>query len=186
MINEWQKFKGWSVLEHFLLHPNSRIHINGLARELSVSPQTAQKFCVSYARDGLLLKAEVGNVHQYCLNGSDARVRALKRFVGPYLAADVKYLGPFLEKNRNALSVAVYGSFATGEYGDRSDLDLLVLTADDAMPRSEDFGALEPRLGREVNVTPISLAKWRQMERNKDNLFLSIKKTGVVVWGNPI
>jgi uncharacterized protein len=186
MITEWHKFKGWSVLEYFLLHPNSKMHINQLARDLKVSPRTAQRFCVSYFRDGLLEKAVMGNVHQFCLKESDARIRALKRFIGPYLAADGAHLKPFLEKNGNILSVSLYGSFASGDYGDKSDLDVLVITSDERQLDVEEFRKLEARLGREVSITPLSFAKWRAMERKKDNFFLSVKKNNLLIWGNAI
>lgn len=186
MITEWGKFKGWSVLEHFLLNPNSKTHINELGRVLRVSPRTAQVFCNSYADDGLLKKEKVGNLHQFCLNEKDARAQALKRFIGPYLVSDSMHLKPFLEKNKNILSVSIYGSFATGEYGDKSDLDILILTADEKRPETGDLAKIELRLGREIGVTPISLAKWREMERKKDNFFLSIRKKNVLVWGNPV
>jgi len=186
MIAEWNKFKGWSVLEHFLLFPNSWFHINQLARILKISTSAAQKFCALYFKDGLLDKQEIGNVHQYRLRQNDARIRSLKLFIGPYLVADRAHLGPFLEKNKNILSIAVYGSFACGDYGDKSDLDIIIITSDERKPKTEDIGGIELRLGREANITPLSFAKWRQMERKKDHFFLSVKKNNAVVWGNPL
>ncbi len=186
MIEQWAKFKGWHVLEHFLLHPNTRIHINKLARDLKIGLQTAQRFCRSYHEDGLFIKEEVGNIHLFHLNENDARVRALKRFIGPYLVADGAYLKPFLEKNGNVLSVSLYGSFASGDYGDKSDLDILVITSDERQPDVEAFRKLEARLGKEVSITLLSFAKWRIMERKKDNFFRSVKKNNLLVWGNAI
>jgi predicted nucleotidyltransferase len=186
MIEEWSRFKGWCVLEYFLLHPNTRLHINKLARTLGISPQTAHAFCVTYHRDGLLGKTEIGNLHQFHLNENDGRVQALKRFIGPYLVADEAYLKPFLEKNGKVLSVSLYGSFASGDYGDKSDLDLLVITSDEGKLETGDFRKLEARLGREVSITPLSFAKWRSMERKKDNFFLSLKKNNLLIWGNAI
>jgi hypothetical protein len=186
MIEEWCRFKGWCVLEYFLLYPNTRVHINKLARTLKISPQTAQKFCIAYHVDGLLGKAEIGNLHQFYLNENDARVRALKCFIGPYLVADNAHLKRFLEKNGNVLSVSLYGSFASGDYGDKSDLDVLIITADERKLETEEFRKLEARTGREVSITPLSFAKWRAMERKKDNFFLSVKKNNLHLWGNPL
>jgi predicted nucleotidyltransferase len=117
---------------------------------------------------------------------ADARVKALARFIGPYLVSDEKYLKPFLEKNNNVLSISLYGSFASGEYGDKSDLDILVITADERKPDTRDLASIELRLGREVSITSISLAKWREMERKSDKFFLSVKGNNVLIWGNPI
>ncbi len=186
MIREWNKFKGWSVLEYFLLYPNTKIHINELKRKLKIGPRTAQIFCNQYQQDGLLDKIEVGNMHQFYLNENDARVKALKRFIGPYLVTDESYSKSFLEKNKNVLSVSIYGSFASGEYGDKSDLDILIITADEKKPKSEDLAKIELKLGREAAITIINLGKWREMERKKDKFFLNIKGNNTLVWGNPI
>jgi len=184
MIEEWNRFKGWSVLEYFLLYPNSRVHINQLSRNLKISLQTAQRFCVSYHKEGLLNKAEVGNVHQFWLNESDSRVRALLRFMGPYLAAD--RLGIFLGKNNNVLSVSIYGSFAAGDYGDGSDLDLLVITSDERKPDLRELRETGLRIGKEINILSMSLARWRGMERENDRFFISVKKNSVTLWGGPL
>ena len=186
MIDQWNKFKGWSVLEFFLLKPNTKIHINELARQLKVSNRTAMIFCSEYHEEGIFSKENVGNVHQYFLNENDSRAKTLKKFMGPYLVSDQTHLRPFLEKNKNILSVSIYGSFASGEYGDRSDLDIFVLTSMETKLKTEDFSSIELKLGREVPTTAISLAKWRAMERKKDNFFLSIKRNSILVWGNPI
>jgi hypothetical protein len=186
MIQEWNKFKGWSVLEYFLMFPNTKIHINGLSRELKISLRTAQIFCINYNLDGILNKDNVGNLHQFSLNEKDPRVQTLKRFIGPYLLADKTYLKSFLEKNKNLLSVSIYGSFASGEYGDKSDLDVLVITADERKPDAADLAKLELKLGREIGITSIPMARWRQMERKKDHFFVNIKNNHVLVWGNLI
>ncbi len=186
MIENWNRFKGWSTLEYFLLYPNSKIHINELSRKLKIAVRAAQMYCAIYYNEYLLQKAEIGNIHQYYLNENDARAKALKQFIGPYLVADETYLKPFLEKNKNILSVSIYGSFASGEYGDKSDLDILIIIANERKPKTEDLAKIELRLGREANVTTINFAKWRLMERNKDKFFLNIKRNNILIWGNPI
>ncbi|MBI5047138.1 nucleotidyltransferase domain-containing protein [Candidatus Micrarchaeota archaeon] len=186
MIKEWTKYKGWVVLEYFLLNPNTKIHINELARELKIATHTAQRFCSSYYNDGLLDRKKIGNIHQFYLKEDDARAKALKKFMGAYIVSDEIYLRPFLEKNKTVLSVSLYGSFASGEYGDRSDLDILVITIDEKEIKSEDLARIELKLGREVNVTTINLAKWRAMERKKDKFFETIKKNIQILWGNRI
>lgn len=186
MIDEWNKFRGWTVLEYFLLNPNTKIHINELARKLRISLRTAQVFCRSYFEEGLLNKNNIGNIHQFYLNENDARAKRLKLFIGPYIAADAKYLKPLLEKNKTLLSVSIYGSFASGEYGDKSDLDILIITADEREVNTESLARICLKLGRESNVTKISFTKWRQMERKNDKFFLNIKKNYITIWGNSI
>jgi hypothetical protein len=186
MIDEWRKYRGWMVLEFFLLNPDSRIHINELSRRLQIGSQTAQQFCKSYLKDGLLNLRKIGNIHQYSLNEKDARARALKLFIGSYLVADPKYLEPFLKKNKNILSISIYGSFAKGDYGDKSDLDILVITSDDRNPDTKVLCGIEHKLGREVGISVIPIDRWREMERKKKNFFHSIKNNHTLIWGERI
>ncbi|MFH0737283.1 MAG: nucleotidyltransferase domain-containing protein [Candidatus Micrarchaeota archaeon] len=184
MITEWSRFRGWTILEHFLLYPDKRVHINALARVLKIGPSTAQAFCSSYHKDGLLGKEVAGNTHLYFLDKDDARVRALRAFIGPYLISD--FLPPFLAKNKGVLSISIYGSFSSGDYGDGSDIDILIITASEERPDTAPLRGISLRLGRDANITPISLAKWRRMERDKEPFFQSIKKNSISIWGNPI
>jgi len=73
-----------------------------------------------------------------------------------------------------------------GDYGDKSDLDILILTADESRLKTNDLSKIELKLGREIGITVMSLAKWRSLERKKDGFFLSIKKNNVLVWGQGI
>ena len=115
MIEEWTAFKGWVVLEYFLMHPNTRIHINELSRQLKISWHTAQRFCKGYYSDGLLGRTKIGNVHQFYLNENDPRVRILKRFIGSYIVRDYSALSHSLRRTKTVLSVSLYGNFASGE-----------------------------------------------------------------------
>ncbi|MFA5049742.1 MAG: nucleotidyltransferase domain-containing protein [Candidatus Micrarchaeia archaeon] len=186
MIKEWNKFKGWSVLEYFLLNPNIKIHINELSRRLGIGLRTAQKFCSEYKEEGLLNKKEIGNIHQYYINEKDQRIKILKKFIGPYLASDQQYLKPFIEKNKNVLSIALYGSFSKGDYGNKSDLDILVITSNEQKINNEDFLHIGSKLEREINVMAIPLDRWRKIEREKTDFFNSVKKNNVLIWGNAI
>ena len=105
-------------------------------------------------------------------------------FIGPYLVSDS--IHPFLEDNAGVLSISIYGSFASGEHGDGSDLDILVITADEARPNGSSLRQISMKLGRDANITSISLAKWRSMERRNDAFFLSVKKNHAMIWGNPL
>ena len=64
MINEWGKFKGWVVLEHFLID-GEQIHIKSLSKKLKISSQTAQHYLRFYEKQGILEKTILGNMVLY-------------------------------------------------------------------------------------------------------------------------
>jgi len=79
MLPQWDKFKGWVVLEYFLRNPSKRIHIKGLARELKISPRTSEVYCKLYSDSGLLLKEKFANLSIFFLNKTHPLSRELKK-----------------------------------------------------------------------------------------------------------
>lgn len=79
MLSEWRKFRGWAVLEFFLSQPSAQVHIKQLARELDISPQTANYYLRLYEAEGLLVSEPVGNLVRFRLDNSLPLARELKR-----------------------------------------------------------------------------------------------------------
>jgi hypothetical protein len=80
MLKQWASFAGWKVIQYFLDRPSARIHVNGLSRELAISPRTANVYLEMYAADGLLAKQRVANASMYSLKNEEPAVNRLKQF----------------------------------------------------------------------------------------------------------
>ncbi|MFC1648652.1 hypothetical protein ACFL1B_04295 [Nanoarchaeota archaeon] len=79
----FEKYAEWKILVHFLKYPQSELHVKEVARQLQVSPGTASKTLNKAAKDNLLNKRIIGNIHLYSLNKKDKRMRNLRRLVQP-------------------------------------------------------------------------------------------------------
>jgi predicted nucleotidyltransferase len=66
----------------------------------------------------------------------------------------------------------IYGSFAAGDYGNESDVDLLLVTELPGIKVAELLGEFQNEIARSVNVSQFTMAEYRQRKRMKDH-FLS-------------
>ncbi len=177
IIDEWHKFKGWTVLEFFL--NGNRAYIKELSRLLRVSPQTAQRYSRFYESEGVLDKESVGNASLYALADTPL-TRELKR---AYLLMKIfPKVSGIAEKNAGLTGLALYGSAASGEYDKSSDIDLLAISGSPKL----DLGGIkdiERLLGREVHIEIMSIGRWRSLGEKKDAFYLSVSKNHLVLYG---
>ncbi len=179
ITEEWQKFRGWSVLEFFLKN-DREVYVKELSRELKISPHTANYYLKFYKNAGILTERKKGNLTLYTLS-DNSLVRELKRF---YIIDQIISAAPRLCANK-AISVALYGSCASGTYDKSSDIDMLVIS------QSKDINlnmlkSIEEKTGKEVKVEVLRLGEWRRLKRKKDKFAKSIISNHVLLCGAEI
>jgi predicted nucleotidyltransferase len=178
LFNEWKIFRGWLVLDYFL-KGGSRIYLKKLARELKISPRTAEYYLKFYEREGVLEKEEIGNMVLYNLK-SGPLSQGLKRI---YAVAELQPVADQLAKgNPQIASVVLYGSYAKGEFDMESDIDILII----AQPKSiavDAFKDFEHKTGIQISAEVMTPGAWRELSNKKDNFYLALMKNHVVLWG---
>lgn len=101
------------------------LHLREIARRAGVSPPEAKRELDSLVGLGALAKAEKGNMSIYTLNPGCPFINELK---GLYLKTEG--LLPLLKKELGTLPgldyAFIYGSFASGNFRQRSDIDLFL------------------------------------------------------------
>lgn len=65
------RFVGFRILEFFLTHPSSEIHLNELARTLDIASGSAKSYCDIFVEEGLILESTKGNLRLFRLNRDD-------------------------------------------------------------------------------------------------------------------
>jgi len=176
---EWmRKFVGFRVLEWFMVHPSGEVHLNELARELEISPGSAKEYCDRLAEDGLISERSMGNLRLFRLRGEDFAAREILR---AYHILRLKDLGAE-GIAEGCTSLAVYGSFASGNLDEHNGLDLLVIGEESDVDRDRVL-EIESALGREVQLTVIPYYRWESMKNKGDRFAESVLRNHVLITG---
>ncbi|MGI0141420.1 MAG: nucleotidyltransferase domain-containing protein [Candidatus Micrarchaeales archaeon] len=179
LLEEWSKFKGWTILEFFLAN-DAKIHLKGLARKLKVSPRTAQIYLKLYKHEGILQSESIGNMILYSISDTFITREFKKAY---FLMSVKKHISTFLNDNKGLTSLVLYGSHAGGRYDNKSDIDFLAIS----QRKPLDLKALkemESKSGKEVRIEVYSVGEWRKME--KSDFYISVLKNNVLLYGAEI
>lgn len=181
MLTEWKKFKGWRVVEFFLEHPNTTTYTSEITQKLNISKSTASTYLAAYARERLFNARKTGNVLSYALNNDLPAVKALKKFYFLQKLGETGFVQKFAASN-NPVSLALYGSCASGEYSERSDADILAITQNKTLDPTL-IKWLENKIKKEAGVQAYTQGEWRKMVREGSSFALSVRKNHVLLYG---
>ena len=176
-----RQFSGVLVLEWFLWHPTKKIHFKELCRELKLSPPTVKAYCEEFLANGWLAEERQANLRIFKLRNESFVVKALKR----------TYILELLRRNKidaivdgMIISFALYGSYASGEYDEKSDIDLLAIGRKEQI-HYDRILALGTKLGKTVQLTIIPLEKW-ETNKGSDQFMGSVLRNHVLLGGMPL
>jgi|SRR3989338_618963 len=177
MLSEWEKFRGWKVLEFFLKHPDTRIHLKGLSRKLKISPMTAGMYLGAYQKDKILEKEKIANADFYRLNNLHPLAKSLKR------AYIISIICKYLPAGDSISSVALFGSCAEGSYDEKSDADILIIVAAE---QKIDATKLMNASPLEVNMAVFTIPKWIEAKKRKTHFSEGVLGNHVILYGNEL
>ncbi len=178
MIKEFKKFAGFKILEYFIIHPTEEIHLKGLSRKLEMSSGSVKSYCDTFEADEVLTSRRKGNLRLFTLNNDNFAVREMKK---AYYYQLLKEMGiEWLIED--CTSMAIYGSFASGNFDERSDLDILVIGEEKGVDRSS-IVEFEGKIGREIQLTVIPYYKWEKMKKQGDKFAENVTGNHVLIKG---
>jgi uncharacterized protein len=183
LIESFNKYVDLKVMGYFLLHPNTSINVNELARALKVSPTSVNNAARSYREKGYLIKEEKGLAHYYQLDRNNPVVVPLKRAYGLDLLLSAGPREVFLKADPNIISLALYGSYASGVFDEDSDVDFLVVTPSKKESIMDAIRELEDVLEKEVNVSVFRLYEWRALAKKEDAFYKNVVADHVLLYG---
>ena len=181
LLSVFRKFVGFKLLEYFVTHPSCEVHLKELARRVKVSPRSVKIYCDLFEREGIIISERKGNLRLFKLNEGDFVVRELKR---TYYLILLKELG--IDRIcSNCMSIAIYGSFALGDFDEKSDLDILVI-GDGVQIDYDLLRIIEGKIDRRIQLTIISFHKWEEMKSRGDEFALNVMRKHVLIKGVPL
>ena len=168
-MDEFSKFVGNKILGWFLSHPTISVNMNELARELEVSPGSVKRFADLFYGEHIVDMEKIGTAHMFTLNNSSHVVKELKK---TFMVLKL-WEGKLGELAPNAISLAVYGSMASGNFDEKSDIDVLVIGTEQDVDYTI-VPEIETKVGHELQVTVIPYYEWESRKGNGDPFVLSV------------
>jgi predicted nucleotidyltransferase/biotin operon repressor len=168
-----------------------------LAKELKVSPTTANKFLKGLVEDGIIIAKNAGRAYLYSINQDNYAVRSI--------------LKPFFEKEKDAydnimslikrslsgcgatiLSAAIFGSVARKEEASGSDIDLVVIIENLRDKKSVERGLngiariVAQRFQTVISPYIVTCQQFKKKYMAKETLIAEILKSYILIYGKPI
>lgn len=151
------------LLARIFLHPDDRLSLNQLARELEIDPATVQREAERLEEAGILTSERIGSARLVRPNEESPFYAELSGLVfkafGP-----VPVLRDRLKKLAGVDGAFIYGSWARRYAGERGeapgDIDLLIVGKPDRRKLARVSREAGEALGFEVNPTVLSRGDW--------------------------
>jgi predicted nucleotidyltransferase len=180
MIELLDSFAGLKVLKLFLFNPKKSFNINEVSRTTKLSVFSAKKYCDSFLKEGLFFVENVSNQRRFSLNYSSPYAKELKKTFALLWFKDLR-----IEKivGENAHALAVYGSFANGEFDEESDLDLLIIGNKEEIDEGQ-LSKFRKEIKREVQLVCYDWVKWEKMKKEKHNFAEAILNKHILIKGS--
>lgn len=157
------------LLSVLALNPESSFNINELSRITGFSLRGVDRELKNLLSGGLLRREISGNQHRYQLDPACPIRKEVKGIIAKTVGiADVLKKG--LAQVRDEIHLAfIYGSFASGEYGNESDVDLFIVSDMSGVKLSELLGPLQEQLVRAINTSQFSLLEYQERKEKGDH-----------------
>jgi len=162
------------LLKVLVLNPESSFHINELSRLTGFSLKGVAKELKNLLSGGILKKEVIGNQHRYQLDSQCPINREIKWIILKTVGlSDIikEALGPVRKKIELSF---IYGSFASGDYGNESDVDLFVVSKVGGVKLAKLLGPVQNETGRPINISQFSPAEYKQRKKRKDHFLMRV------------
>ena len=162
------------LLRIFALSPQSSFNINELSRRTGFSIRGVDKELKNLHSGGILRRELVGNQHRYSLDPKCPIGREIKGLIIKTVGVAQAVKGALSPVEDEIEHAFIYGSFATGDYGNESDVDLFLVTELPGLKVAELLGQVQNEIGRAVNVSQFTSKEYRQRKGRKDHFLTSV------------
>ena len=162
------------VLSLFLQHPEAEFYQTEIVRQTHKALMQVQRALKVLVGIGLISSEQQGKMVYYKAVREHPAFEDLKRlFLKTVMLGDTlrKALKPFTSR----ISLAfIFGSYARGEEGVDSDIDLMLVAALSLEERAKIFGPLTRQIQRELNPVVIAPQEFEKMVLEKDHFVLEL------------
>jgi predicted nucleotidyltransferase/predicted transcriptional regulator len=169
-----------ALLSKLLMNADKSFYIRQLAKETNIPYSMLYKEEKNLASLGVVNEEKKGKVTLVSVNKKLPYFAELKSLILK-TAGLASLLGNALSKLQDVRYALIYGSFASGEETESSDVDVLIVgnVAEEKILKA--VSAIEERTGREINYIVWSEGEFRKRVRSKHHLLTGMARKPVIM-----
>ncbi len=162
------------LLRILVLNPESASHINELSRRTGFSPRGVERELKNLLSGGILKKEVLGNQHRYQLDPHCPINREIRGIVLKTVGLS-DLVNEALRSVEDKIEMAfVFGSFASGDYGNDSDIDLFVVSDLPGVKLAELLGPVQNEIGRAINTSQFAPTEYKERRQRGDHFLTRV------------
>lgn len=168
------------VLSLFFMNPDKQFYFREVLKLTDTKQGAIQRELKSLNKAGILYLETKGNQTYYSVNKSHPIYSELSRIVLKTFGL-VDILRDIISPLNDRIEVAsIYGSIASGEETEKSDIDLLVIGRISFEDLSRAISKAEKKLRREINPSIYPAKEFKQKVKQKNHFLRSVLKSKMI------
>lgn len=179
------------LLRIFYTNSKREFTLYDFKRILKLSPGTVAPVLKSLVETRALLSRRAGKTILYQLNSNNLIIRKMVEIFDSEKSLLLQKAKQFTRRinKSNILSIILFGSVATGEITEMSDIDILVIYDKNYTSVKKNVDELTDKyLDEEILISPIILSKKevKNMLNNFDSFILRVENEGKILYGKSL
>jgi predicted nucleotidyltransferase len=168
------------LLALFFSNADRKYYVRGLERILGYSAGNIRRELLRLQRDNLFLTQKVGNLLFYSLNQDHPLFEELKSIVSKTIGIEAS-LRALLSSLENIKAAFIFGSVASKNEKEASDIDVLIIGKPDMSILNEKLRDLEQKIKREINISVYAWSEYQAKKKAKSGFILDVLKNPKVM-----
>ena len=164
------------LLKILALNPESTFNINELSRRAGFSLRGVEKELKNLLSGGILTREVTGNQHRYRLDPLCPINREIKGIIIKTVGIAELVKQALRSVEQKIHRAFIYGSFASGDYGNESDVDLFIVTELPGIKLAELLGPAQNEIGRSINISQFTSTEYNQRKEQGDHFLTQVLK----------
>jgi predicted nucleotidyltransferase len=163
------------ILGLFLINPGKEYYLRDIARRLKENINSVRRELKNLEDAGIVKSRREATLKYYAVNKENPIYDELKSI---YLKTEGigDELRKELAKTGKIETAYIYGSYAKGTEKPASDIDLMIIGEVDQGRLAAVVGALESRIGREINYSVFTSKEYKLKEKKNDPYITDVSR----------
>ncbi|MFA6159771.1 MAG: nucleotidyltransferase domain-containing protein [Parcubacteria group bacterium] len=167
------------LLTYYFANLSASHYVNELARMLEVDPGNLDRKLRELELEGLFVSEKQGNLKFFKLNKNYPLLEEVRKWYKIKYGLE-KRLKESLEKLIGLKEAYIFGSYAKGNFGPESDIDMLLIGSHSSLSAKRIIAKMGNDTKREFNIIDLSEKELLERKKKKDEFVENIFKNKII------